>query len=546
MRSMPAGGLSRRISAIIVALAFGMGLLFTGTTNAARKPPSATTESGMVTGKNVNGVNLFLGIPYAAPPSGNLRWQPPQPYGNFPGSILNATHFGSECVQSGGGSEDCLFLNVYQPANHPAHKLIPVMVWIHGGAFVGGSASIYDPSLMVRDGVIVVTINYRLGYLGFLAQPALDAEGHEAGNYGLMDQQFALAWVQRNIAGFGGDPGKVTIFGESAGGQSVLVHLASPTSTHLFRGAISESGTYTEFQDYFDLIVPLATAETDGTSQVPSGAAVADAVGCTDQTAACLRAVPASAFPPIQAQTIYPFVDGVLLTQTPTAAFTSGQFNQAPVIIGTNHDEWRYFVAEEYDLGPLGPLTDAEYADAVAVLDQLPVDSPTVQILVNTLYPLNDFPPPSASVMSAPLALGALGTDYIFACPARNADLLLAKTAPTWVYEFHDERALSLLSAVSFPLGDAHSFELPYLFALEGINVRAMFFSGPQVRLSNTMAHYWTQFAKTLDPNFAGGPKWAQYASGGSIQSLVAPTPKKESDAAFDADHKCSQYWNTF
>jgi para-nitrobenzyl esterase len=541
---MLAVGLSHRIRIALVIIILTFASLLTGSANASRQP-RAMTESGVVLGRNIGGVNNFLGIPYAAPPVGPLRWQPPQPYGNFPGLMLDATAFGSECIQSGGGNEDCLFLNVYQPANHPAHRLLPVMVWIHGGALVSGAASIYDPSSLARLGVIVVTINYRLGYLGFLAQSALDAEGHDAGNYGLMDQQFALNWVQSNIAGFGGDPNKVTLFGESAGGQSVLAHLASPTAAHLFRGAIAESGTYLEFQDYFDFIVALGSGETTGTSQVASGAAVADAVGCSDQTAACLRAVPATSFPAIQPSTIFPFVDGTLLPATPAAAFTSGHINQVPVIIGTNHDEWRFFVAEEYDLGALGPLTDTEYADAVAALEEQPVDSPMVQMLINTLYPLSDFPPPTASVMSAPLALGALGTDDIFTCPARNAELLLAQAVPTWVYEFHVAGTLSLLPPVSFPLGDAHGFELAYLFALEGMNPRTLF-TRAQVTLSNTMMRYWTQFAKTLNPNFAGGPKWSTYASGGSIESLVAPKPIKESDAAFDADHKCSSYWDTF
>jgi para-nitrobenzyl esterase len=543
---MPDQGSFHRTRSLIIAVLFTVGLLGAASTNAAL-PPLALTESGLVVGQTANGVNTFLGIPYAAPPVGNLRWRPPQGYGFFPGFVLHASTFGSECTQIGGGSENCLFLNVYTPTPTRAQLFsgpLPVMVWVHGGALVSGASNIYDPTRLAQQGVIVVTINYRLGYLGFLAQAALDAERHEAGNYGLMDQQFALNWVQRNILGFGGDPNKVTVFGESAGGQSVIVHLSSPTATHLFRGAIVESGSYVEFQDYFNYIVSLSAGETTGTAGVPSGAAVATAVGCSSQTAACLRAVPASAFPEIAPATIYPFVDGVLLPQTPTAAFTSGHFNKVPLIFGTNHDEWRLFVAEEYDLSALGPLTDPEYAEAVSALVGQPIASTFVQTLINVLYPLSDYPPPPG-VMSAPLALGALGTDDIFTCPARNAEVLLSQRVPTYVYEFHDETAPSFLPPVSFPLGDAHGFELDYLFNLDGIPSLS-FFTPDQVTLSDTMIGYWTEFAKTLNPNSSGAPAWSKYAAGGSIESLVAPTPVTESDAAFDADHKCSLFWSTF
>src|SRR5208337_1710458 len=228
--------------------------------------------------------------------------------------------------------------------------------------------SIYDPSQLVKKGVIVVTINYRLGYLGFFAQSAIDAESHLNGNYGLMDQQLALKWVRDNIAGFGGDPNRVTIFGESAGGQSVYAQLASPLAAGLFRGAISERGSYLEFQDYYFFIVTLAPAETTGSEGVPSGAAIADSVGCTSQTAACLRAVPAASLIAIQAGTQYPFVDGTLLTQTISAAFASGEFNRMPVISGGNHDEWRLYVAENYDFKGNPILTSAEYDTAVTAL----------------------------------------------------------------------------------------------------------------------------------------------------------------------------------
>jgi para-nitrobenzyl esterase len=521
------------------------------------KPPTVTVESGRVVGVTSNEMNQFLGIPYALPPTGDRRWTPPTPYKKFPGGSFKADQFPNECPQPGStGNENCLFLNVFTPPTlpdadgdgvPPAAEVssgggLAVMVWIHQGGLVTGSGMI-DPQRIVADGVIVVSVNYRLGYLGFFAHPAIDGEDHLHGNYGLMDQQLALQWVQNNIGAFGGDPTKVTIFGESAGGQSVYAHLASPTAAQLFRGAIAESGSYAEFQDYFDFIVPLATGETAGTTLVPSGESIASSVGCskktTKQTVNCLRKANVSKLVALEPGTIYPFVDGTILTQTPGAAFASGQFNKVPVISGSNHDEYRLFVALQYDLG-VGPLTDAEYPAAVAAFAGQPFGSTRVQALLAE-YPLSNFPPP-AGVMSAPLALGALGTDDLFSCPVRNADLVLAPQVPVYAYEFHDETAPAVLpEQISFPLGDAHEAELFYLFG----DTPQDFLTPNQIVLSDFMLGYWTQFAKTLDPNSSGAPVWPQYSAGGSFESLIAPTPETESDASFDTDHNCSSFWNT-
>jgi len=383
--------------------------------------PVVLTESGLVIGSTTGGVNQFLGIPYATPPVGRLRWTPPKSYGFFHGFVFQATQFGSECTQAGGGSENCLFLNVFTPGDRGKDKSddqwggrerhgLPVMFWIHGGGLIDGSSTPYDPEQLVQKGVIVVTINYRLGYLGFFAQSAIDAEGHLNGNYGLMDQQFALQWVRRNIAGFGGDPDRVTIFGESAGGQSVYAQLASPLAAGMFRRAISESGSYAEFQDYFSNVVTLPVGETTGTTSVPSGAAIADSVGCTNQTSSCLRAVPAATMIAQQPFPLYPFVDGKLLTQTISASFASGKFNRVPVISGTNHDEYRLFVALDFDLVGKPILNSTEYDTASSALWG-PVLGPPVL----AVYPFASFP-------TGGQALGTSGTDGVFSCPARVAD----------------------------------------------------------------------------------------------------------------------------
>src|SRR5690348_11209570 len=239
--------------------------------------PVVTTSDGAVRGAAAGTVNEFLGLPYAAPPTGNLRWRAPQPAAAWTG-VRDATTFGPSCPQApspfappGPFSEDCLYLNVYTPAARPGANR-PVLVWIHGGGLVQDGARDYDGTKLAADGVVVVTINYRLGALGFLAHPALASHG-AAGNYGLMDQQAALRWVQRNIARFGGDPGNVTIAGQSAGGLSVLAQMVSPSARGLFQRAIVQSGTFALNQR------PLATAEA-------AGEKYASAVGIQDQTEA--------------------------------------------------------------------------------------------------------------------------------------------------------------------------------------------------------------------------------------------------------------------
>jgi para-nitrobenzyl esterase len=384
--------------------------------------------------------------------------------------------------------------------------------------------------------------------LGFFAHPALDAEGHLAGNYGLIDQQFALQWVRRNIGAFGGDRNRVTIFGESSGGFSIYSNLASPTAGGLFQRAISESAGaisfagHFPFADYAANIVSLANGESFGTSglgAVPSGIDAAKSVGCTSQTAACLRAVSASTLVLAEPGNVFPFVDGTVLTQPPGAAIGSGQFNRVPVISGSNHDEWRFFVAQQYDLGPSGPLTDADYPTAVEAF--LVAGNPLASLpTVLALYPLSNYPPLAGFSVSAPLALGALGTDVVFACPARNASLSLSQYVPTYTYEFHDETAPSIFPPLSFPPGDYHFVEVLYLFNF-GIP-----FTSDQQTLSNTMVAYWTHFAKTGTPNSTGLPNWPEYGSTSEFQSLVAPTPVPGADSVFDTDHKCSTFWDTF
>jgi para-nitrobenzyl esterase len=322
----------------------------------------------------------------------------------------------------------------------------------------------------------------------------------------------------------------VTIFGESAGGQSVYAQLASPLATGLFHRAISESGSYFEFQDYFDNIVTLAVAET-------AGSTVADTVGCGTQTAACLRSVPASVLVEGEPFPIFPIVDGTLLTQTMSAAFASGEFNRVPVISGTNHDEHRLFVALDYDLSGNPILNSTDYENAVTGLWGPDLEPPVV-----ALYPFTSY-------SSGGEALGASGTDGAFSCPLRKANQSLSRFVKTYAYEFNDENAPPSKSlfggALTFPLGAYHTAELQYLFKGDFFGLPQGLLSPRQAKLSAAMISYWTQFAKTGNPNSPDRPLWLPYStSRGEFQSLIPPVPTAEQN--FDSVHHCSTFWDTF
>jgi para-nitrobenzyl esterase len=485
--------------------------------------PVVGTAGGAVRGLTTPAAEEFLGIPYAAPPVGRLRWRPPRPAAHWAG-VRDATQFAPHCAQSASPfgqastSENCLYLNVFTPpAAHASHRL-PVMVWIHGGALVTGESNDYDPTKLVSNGTIVVTINYRLGALGFLAHPALARRpGGPSGNYGLMDQQAALRWVQRNISQFGGDPRNVTIFGESAGGLSVLSQLASPRAHGLFARAIVESGAYNLTQ------TPLATAEA-------AGEAFATSAGCASQTAACLRSLPVATILANQTATGYtPDIDGRVLTQSIGTALSSGQFNRVPVINGTNHDEWRLFVAESELEG--APVTVANYQAMIA--STLGV-TPAIAAAIAAQYPLSAYPSPS-------VALGAVGTDAIFACPALTVDQSVSKYVPTFAYEFNDENAPELfLPPVSFPYGAAHASELQYLFDLPNATFPSPL-SAQQEQLATAMRQYWTNFATTGSPSSAAAALWPQFDSTSQqMISLIPPQPQAET--GFATEHNCA-FW---
>ena len=417
-------------------------------------------------------------------------------------------------------SEDCLYLNVYTPTPRSGSGR-PVLVWIHGGGLVQDGARNYDGTKLAADGAVVVTINYRLGALGFLAHPALASRpGGAAGNYGLMDQQAALRWVQRNIAQFGGDPRNVTIAGQSAGGLSVLAQMVSPGARGLFQRAIVQSGTFALNQR------PLATAEA-------AGETFATAVGCPDQTAACLRSVPVSDLVSNFGVEIPGVVDGSVLTQPIGTALARGQFARVPVINGITHDEELLFVA---GLGitvsqgtniPLAgdPTNPANYQANIA--QALGVSAARAAAIAAE-YPLSAYPSPV-------VAFSLLVSDASFACPALQVDRwTAARGVPTYAYQFNDDNAP--VNILGFSLGLAtHGAELPYLFDQPNTPV---VLNPDQQALAASMRTDWASFAGTGNPSSRALP-WPSF-NGTRVLSLVPLQSQVTTD--FATAHHCS-FW---
>ena len=501
-----------------------------------RGSPHVVTDKGAVRGVQTATTRVFLGIPYAAPPIGALRWKAPQPAPAWSG-IRDGSTFATHCPQpdtafglASNSSEDCLYLNVYRPKGG---EDLPVMVWIHGGALWLGESEDYDPTELVRRGVIVVTINYRLGALGELAHPALSAEaGGSSGNYGIMDQQAALRWVQANIGRFGGDKHNVTIFGESAGGHSVHTHLASPLSAGLFHKAIAESASYSLDN------LSLTAAQARGTS-------FATAAGCVDQSTACLRSltvaqVLASQAAIIGGNGVVTTVDNKVLTQTHRAAFASGAFHRVPIIEGSNANEYSLISAFYFDFTSpptgLGPVTAANYGTAEFLTLGF-FDAHKTAAQVDPLYPVGSF--------AAPIrAIDAIGTDSAYSCPARNTVQTLSRYTTTYQYEFADPNPpmIFLPDTSSHPHGTwgaYHASELQYLFKVRPSIPAPTPMTQAQMRLSAQMMGFWSRFAKTGNPNSEERWwAWPQYSIAADAAVSFQPTGVTTT-TDFAARHQC-------
>lgn len=452
---------------------------------AAKQPkpaaPVAQTRSGSISGYHAGDIDVFRGIPYAAAPLGTRRWAPPQAPLRW-GGTRNAAEFGPSCPQpqlpapfgvDGPKSEDCLYLNIWKPSASGRHKR-PVLVWIHGGAFLIGSGSqpLYDGSKLAQHGVIVVTINYRLGALGFLTHRALRKQGIPAANFGLLDQVAALRWVKRNISAFGGDSHNITIAGESAGGVSVQALMASPVAGGLFDKAIIQSGGGLA-----------AFADARSETALAAGDAWTKSIGVSNATAESLRALPVEKI--LSAPFIaFPSVDGSLLDRNPAETFARGEEAKVPLLIGANSWEGSLRILDDMMArGLLGHDYEALLQSYIALgLDEV-------------------------------TARDRLRGDLFFVQPARFLAERHIQVSPTWLYHF-DMLPASLRGRQP---GTAHGGELAYLF---GTPAAALVSWDEQDRaLSSKMMGYWTRFSAAGDPNAQAAQTW-QDATGGAYLRL--------------------------
>ncbi len=490
---------------------------------AAAGDPVVRTGDGAVRGQVVGGSAVDQGIPYAAPPVGELRWRDPRPPARWSG-VRDATKPGPACAQvpgelpDGSTNEDCLYLNVTAPAG-ARHR--PVVVWIHGGGFFMGAGANYDARRLAERGdVVVVTVNYRLGVFGYFGMPGLDGSG----TFGLADQRAALRWVRQNAGAFGGDPRNVTIAGQSAGAMSTCAQLTSPPAAGLFDKAIMQSGSCaTGYLDNFEYRGEVAATIFQPLSSVAErGTEIAAGLGCTDM--ACLRALPVPDLMPVQQAFIQPAYGTPALPRYPGDAVRDGRFHRVPVLSGTTRDEARPWIAA-YDQGK--PMSDATFDEVVA--DTFGADANAVR----AEYPVGEHG-------SAALTWAAIVTDRMWACPQYTTARGLAARTSVHQYEFADPNPPALSPAPpTMPLGAQHASELCSFFDLGGYHPD---FTPAQQRLSDRMIGYWTAFAATGDPDRAAGPDGPRFPRHRPYVQSLAPDDITPVDLA--AEHHCG-FWAT-
>ena len=482
---------------MIVILLTGF-ILLTGCTSTATNYGVVRTESGLVSGTYGDGIRAYLGIPYAAPPTGDLRWKPTVPVQPWQGT-RQTTAFGPACPQvvpadrsaesqPGNMSEDCLYLNVWTPARNPDEKL-PVMVFIHGGSFLQGAGSIplYNGTNLAKKGVVLVNLNYRLGPLGFLAHPALANESpqNSSGNYGLQDQVAAIKWVKNNIAGFGGDPDRITIFGESAGGTSTLVHLAGNETRGLYRQAIVESGPLWTNGSELNIISSKAEAEQYGVEYAKSlGYEGPDAIknmrSVDAWTLVNATPDPASAFWKVHMLRFKPTIDGWLIPEDPERVFFEGRQNPVPLIIGTNTDEGSTLAANTV-------MNVTQYNKYIR--DHFGEYAPEA---------LQKYP--ATTTEEVQQQMERIMTDVDFSAAAEFVAGSQSKLNPnTYLYRF------SYVMLPDSPLGAFHGEEL--FFVLRPSSIVP---DPAGARVSDMMMDTWVRFAKNGDPA-GGNVTWPHY-----------------------------------
>jgi para-nitrobenzyl esterase len=446
------------------------------TTPTVAQSVSVKTSAGVVVGQASDRANAFLNIPFAAAPVGDLRWAPPQPAPAWTGA-RDATRAGPSCPQpmlpnnmpNGGGangpvSEDCLQLNIFTPK---AARGAPVMVWVHGGSHRTGAGWVYDGQNFARDGVVVVSINYRLGALGYFAHPALTraAGGQPTGNFGLMDQVAALRWVQKNIAAFGGDPRNVTVFGESAGGMSILSLLATPSARGLYAKAIVQSGA-----GWFEPKT-LADKEKEGT------AALARLGVAETATAADLRAIPVGKLVPVNGD-YQPFIDGKLMTETASQSLARGRFADVPLMIGSNS-------GEDSLMGPA--------KQTMAALARFGAEA------LKPAYP-------EEAAKGEDTLARAMFTDRFMGGPARWVAAKASAGKPAWLYYF-SYVGTRYRPAVTT---SAHAAEIQYVWEYWGRRTPMSVVSDEDRAMASLMHACWVSFARTSTPK-CGAEAWPAY-----------------------------------
>jgi para-nitrobenzyl esterase len=499
-----------------------------------------TIGDGPLEGHADGAATAFLGIPYAKPPVGALRWAPPQKPAPWT-TVLDAATFGKRCAQAANATlqtaassdEDCLYLNVWTP--NPSATKLPVMVWIHGGGNVGGSASdpvpfgdggqyFYSGASLAGNGVVVVSLNYRLGIFGFFAHPSLVGEGSKPGNQGLWDQRFAMQWVQDNIAKFGGDPGNVTIFGESAGSLDVCMHVASPQTPPLFERAISESGGCTTRQPTLATNQPavLGVAAQLGcpgaVNADPDGGATPDAGA---DSLACLRNLPVQTLLDAAKSdggtgiggTFAPVVDGDFFADQPRTLYETGKIAKTPYILGSNNDEGTLFelgVTPVTDQAGLTAAITTQYGDAAAALAQI--------------YPVSAFDGGAPNPYQA--ALTRIVGDSTLVCSTYDSALLAANQGVS-VSMYNFDIPVEIPGVVGTGAGEL------YLGASHGSELSFVFGASPQfatdtasANVSKLMERYWTRFAASGDPNGGSDLAWPKFtaASNQRMQFTLMPS----------------------
>ena len=466
-------------------LAFLATFLFTVqivTVHAAQEP-IVTIETGVIRGGVEEDVAYFKGIPYAAPPVGELRWRPPVSPAGWQG-VREAKSYGPQAAQNNdlsvfatsGGSEDCLYLNVFAPKEALSGKTpLPVFFWIHGGGLFVGSSSDYDPIPMVKTGnAVVVTVNYRLGAFGSFAHPAIDAENHAVANYGLMDQIFALEWVQRNIAKFGGDPHNVTIAGESSGGQSVLALMTSPKAKDKFHAAIGMSACTVTLHSDFTMYT-LENAEKQGVT-------LAEEAGLKNATAEDLRKLSVEEILKVQKPFGTFIIEGDYVPEHIGDALRNGRVHPVIFVNGTVRNEGSFFEGVRETFAG-HQMTAEEYPRVVREFCSVFDDGVAEKVLAE--YPLTDYRTPSE-------AYAAIVTDAWFASTANDINRALAGKIPVYAYEFNDWTAPYYLPT-SFAQGAAHTYELPYVFpGFHGSSTLSTKLNNEQAKLSEQMMTLWT------------------------------------------------------